>query len=132
MSSAKLAIGCGFAAIALSACGTQVNPIAGSIGPSATSAGRAKIDDPRTKRFECMRQDKLPVSEFGHVWIQIGSPPAGPQVYFAATPGAAQWLQIDGQAPAGEVIGSAVLYPNQGSDQLLSAVETCLAEGVKG
>ena len=51
---------------------------------------------------------------------------------FAATPGAAQAYQIDGSAQAAEVIGSALVYPNQGSDGELTAIEDCLAQGVQG
>jgi hypothetical protein len=51
---------------------------------------------------------------------------------FAATPGAAQAYQIDGSAQAAEVIGSVLVYPNQGSDAELSAISACLSQGVQG
>ena len=51
---------------------------------------------------------------------------------FQPTPGAAQGEQIDGQAQGAEVIGTALLYPNQAPDELLSKVETCVAKGVPG
>jgi hypothetical protein len=132
MSSAKLALACGLAALALSACGTKANPPAGSIVPTATIAGHARLDDPRTKHLPCLRDHKVPYTEFGATGIQIGTPPAGPTVEFAPTPGAAQRDQIVGQVPGAEVIGSALLYPNQAPDGLLATVESCLAQGVKG
>lgn len=131
MSSAKLAIACGFAAVVLSACGTTANPTAGTIAPSATSAGHAKLDDPRTTHVQCLLQHKIPATDVGRTWIHIGVP-GNPKVQFASTPGAAQWLQIDGQNPGAEVIGAALLYPEQASDSALSTIEDCLSNGVKG
>ena len=64
--------------------------------------------------------------------FQVGVRPTGPTVIFLPTPGAAQAAQIDGQAQGAEVIGSALLYPNQAPDKLLSKVETCVAKGVPG
>ena len=58
--------------------------------------------------------------------------PTGPTVSLQPTPGDAQGVQIDGQAQGAEVIGSALLYPNQASDELLTKVETCVAKGVQG
>ncbi len=131
MSSAKLAIACGFVAVVLSACGAKSNPEAGTIPPTATTAGHAKIDDPRTKHVTCLRQQKIPVIEVGRVWLQIDAP-GSPKVLFTPTPGAAQSLQIDGQDPGSEVIGSALLYPDQASDKVLATIEKCLDQGVKG
>jgi hypothetical protein len=51
---------------------------------------------------------------------------------FTPTPGAAQRDQIVGGAQAAEVIGSALVYPNQGSGPVLSVIEACLAHGVQG
>ena len=58
--------------------------------------------------------------------------PAGPTVQFQPTPGDAQGKQIGGQAQGAEVIGSALLYPNQAPSSLLSKVESCVAKGVQG
>jgi hypothetical protein len=64
--------------------------------------------------------------------MQIGTKPSGPTVQFMPTPGAAQEAQISGQVESAEVIGSALLYPNQAPDGLLQKVESCVAKGVKG
>jgi hypothetical protein len=132
MSSAKLAIACALAAVVLSACGIKSNPTAGTISPTATKEGHAKIDDPRNIHIRCLKQDKIPVVKVGQTDLQIGTPPGGPTVQFAPTPGAAQHDQIDGAVTGAEVIGSALLFPNQASDQLLGRVETCLAQDVTG
>jgi hypothetical protein len=131
MSSAKLAIACGFVAVVLSACGATSNPEAGTISPTATTAGRAKLDDPRTTHVTCLRDAKIPVTEVGRTWLQINAP-GDPKVNFASTPGGAQWLQIDSQVQGAEVIGTALLYPERASDSLLTTIENCLDDGVKG
>ncbi len=122
-----LAVAVGLA-VGLAACGsTVVHPTGGS--------SRGRIDDPRTAkadRAKCMRKDHLPVQEIGVTELQIGAPPAGPRVVFTPTPGSAQGVQIQGQAQGAEVIGSALLYPNQGSDGELAQIETCLTQGVSG
>lgn len=131
-SSLKLAATCGLAALALSACGSASKPVAGSSGAAGASHSRGVIDDPRGSHVACLRADHLAVAEVGQDAMQIGTPPSGPTVAFAPTPGAAQALQINGQAQGGEVIGSAVLYPHAAPDSELQQVEACLAQGVKG
>jgi hypothetical protein len=131
MSSAKLAIACGFVAVIVSACGAKSNPVAGTISPAASTAGHAKLDDPRTTHVMCLSQHKIPATEVGRVWLQI-KVAGGPKVLFTPTPGAAQSAQIQGQHPGAEVIGSALLFPEQASDSDLSTIENCLTRGVKG
>lgn len=127
MSLAKLVMASCLAVLALAACGsTAVHP---------GNAGRGRVDDPRTTQVnhvKCMRQDHLPVEEVGRTGLQIGALPAGPTVVYAPTSGAAQADQIQGQAQGAEVIGSALLYPNQAPDAELNQIETCLAQGVSG
>jgi hypothetical protein len=130
MSSAKLVLAAGLAAISLSACGNTAKPEAGTL--KAVSTTRKQVDDPRKTHVACLQADHIPVVEFGRTWLQVGTKPTGPTVEFEPTPGAAQELQIDGQVESAEVIGSALLYPNQASDSLLTKVETCMAKGVSG
>ncbi len=122
------------AALALSACGSTGKPIAGSaaaVHPSAPGV-HAKIDDPRTKHLACLQQHHLPVSEPGPTQIQVGPKGIGPLIAFTPTPGNAQADQIEGKDPGAEIIGSALLFPNQGSESVLQTVETCTALGVTG
>jgi hypothetical protein len=126
VSSAKLAAVSSLAALALSACGTTVQPVTGS---------RGRVDDPRThkpNRVACLRAARLPVTEFGATGIQVGPAPGGPTIIFTPTPGASQADQIEGKTQDAEVIGAALLYPHQASGQELTAIENCLAPGVKG
>jgi hypothetical protein len=133
MSPAKLAAVAIAAALALSACGsTSVHPTSPASG---RAVGRGKVDDPRlakADRVKCLQDDHLPVREVGQTDLQIGAPPAGPRVVFTPSPGSAQGMQIAGQAQGAEVIGSALLYPDRGSDTELSQIETCLTKGVSG
>jgi len=132
MSGAKLAACCGVAAIALSACGSKTNPVAGSISPGTYHAGHAAYDDPRTKHVACLRDHHVPFTEFGLTGIQIGRAPTGASVVFTPTPGSAQQAQISGQAQGAEVIGAALMYPNQSPEPELQVVENCVALQVKG
>lgn len=97
--------------------------------------GRGQVADPRTSgpdRFACLLAHHLPAQKVGRSEIQIGAPPTGPTVRFMPTQGAAQELQIDGQVQGAEVIGSALLYPNQAGDAELQQVENCMDQGVTG
>jgi hypothetical protein len=136
MSLAKVAVVCGLMALLLGACGIQAKPVAG------TDLRRAhdyygKVDDPRTTHVPCLRGAGLPIHEYatdgtGLPAIQVGRLPTGPTIIFYPTPGIAQGLQLMGQEQGAEVIGSALLYPNQASDSELSIVEKCVAIGVSG
>jgi hypothetical protein len=130
MSAAKLALVAGLVAIALSACGATTKPEAGTL--KAASVTRKGVDDARATHVKCLQSEHIPVTEFSRTWLQIGTKPSGPTVHFEFTPGAAQAQQIDGQAQSAEVIGAALLYPNQASDTLLQRVEDCMAKGVTG
>jgi hypothetical protein len=86
----------------------------------------------QSNHLKCIQQQHVPVQEVGTTGLQIGSAPTGPLIEFAPTPGAAQADQIRGQAQGAEAIGAALLYPHQGSDSQLQAIESCLTKGVKG
>ena len=119
----KLAIASGVAAISLCACASTVKP----------PQGHGKVDDPRfdnPNRVACLRHDHLPVQLVGRAGLQIGPLPAGPTIMFTPTPSAAQADQIRGVAQGAEVIGAALLYPNQASDSELTLIEDCLSTGV--
>ncbi len=122
------------AALALSACGSTSKPIAGSAASihAAAPGVHAKIDDPRRKHLACLQQHNLAVSEPAPTEIQVGPAGIGPLIAFTPTPGNAQADQIEAKDPGAEVIGSALLYPNQGTDSELRTVETCTALGVSG
>ena|SRR5436305_5608508 len=121
----RLAVGL-LAMTVLCGCGAAVKP----------PEGHGQVDSPLTDnpdRVACLRAAHLRVREMGPTGLQIGAWPAGPTVRFEPTPGAAEALQIEGlpAARGAEVIGASLLYPHQGSDAALTAIENCLSEGVK-
>jgi hypothetical protein len=137
MPSAKLAAAIALSALSLTACGISSKPEAGT--PKAIANGHKGLDDPRTKHTACLEQahiafhlEHLTVAGKTLPSFQVGTAPSGPTVSFEPTPGDAQGVQIHGEAQGAEVIGSALLYPNQAPDKLLSAVEDCVAKGVSG
>jgi hypothetical protein len=101
---------------------------------SSKLASRGQVDSPAAMRNHvgCLRDAHLPVQVVSSTRLQIGSAPSGPTVVFTPTPGAAQAEQIDGNAQGAEVIGTALVYPNQGSDAELGTIGACLAQGVQG
>ena len=102
---------------------------------SAKLVSRGKVDSPLTDMHDhlgCLRGAHLAVHEVSPTKLQLDTLPAGPTVVFTATAGAAQAAQIDGSAQGAEVIGTALLYPNQGSATELTSVEDCLDQGVQG
>jgi hypothetical protein len=123
---------CVLATVTVAGCSTGTKPLAGTRTVGATPLGHGRIDDPRTTHVKCLEQAHIPVVEIGRTDLQIDSPPGGPTVSFLPTPGAAQQAQIGGTVQGAEVIGSALLYPNQASDEELKVIEGCLAEGVSG
>jgi hypothetical protein len=138
MPSAKLALAAGLAAVSLAACGSTAKPEAGTL--KAAHNTQKGIDDPRVKHLQCLHQDHIsatPIMVTGLHGsqvdgIQVGSYPQGPRIVFEATAGIAQGDQIQGTEQSAEVIGTALLYPDAGSDGLLQKVEDCVAEGVQG
>jgi hypothetical protein len=133
MPSAKLAVAVGLAALSLSACGTTSKPEAGS--QKAIAKNHAGVDDARKKHIVCLQQDHIAVQRItseGLPGLQVETAPAGPTVAFEPTAGAAQEMQIEGKTQGAEVIGAALLYPNQASESLLQKVEDCVAQGVSG
>jgi hypothetical protein len=121
------------AALALTGCGAvKVQPT--TPAGSAKLASRGRVDSPVNMKnhLGCLRAAHLPVQVVSSTRLQVGPAPAGPTIVFTATPGAAQADQIEGRAQAAEVIGTALVYPNQGSDTELGTIGACLAQGVQG
>jgi hypothetical protein len=139
MSFVKLAMACGLVAVAMgvSGCGIKAKPVAGSAHLNSAPGNHGYIDDPRVSHLACLQRNGFKYTLFdtrkGHLpGIQIGSRPSGPTVVFYPTDGIAEGVQLNGQAEAAEVIGAALLYPNQASETALSKIEPCIAQGVKG
>jgi hypothetical protein len=124
-------LGC---AVALAGCGAvRVQPTTAS--GSTQLASRGQVDSPLRdmhNHLACIRSAHVPVQVVSPTRLQIGTAPTGPTVVFTATPGAAQNYQIEGKSQGAEVIGTALLYPNQGPEPEVAAIEACLDQGVQG
>ena len=138
MSPAKVAVAAVATALSLSACGVASKPEAGSAQAAAASRHQLHTQDPRTKHAQCLAQHHVPYrletigSNPGNPSIQVLHRPTGPLIEYLATPGAAQYAQIQGRAQGAEVIGSALVFPYLASNRLLNIVEKCTAKGVTG
>jgi hypothetical protein len=121
-------------ALAVTGCGAvKVQP--STQAGSSKLASRGAIDSPLTKmrnHLACLRDAHLSVRVASPTRLQVGSAPGGPTIVFSSTPGAAQAYQINGSAQGAMVIGSALVYPNHGSDREMSTIGSCLAQGVQG
>ena len=134
---AQVAVTVGLMAVLLSACGISAKPQAGTKNIAKAANYHGLVDEPWTQQVKCLKSDHIKFDEYltsGQKLpaIQIGSPPAGPTLVFEPTPGVAQGIQIQGGGQGAEVIGAALLYPNQAGNQLLTKVEDCAAVGVTG
>jgi hypothetical protein len=120
--------------LALAGCGAvRVQPT--TPAGSATLASRGKVDSQLTdvhNHLACLQADHLSVQVLSPTKLQVGAAPAGATIVFTPTAGAAQAQQIDGNAQGAEVIGPALLYPNQASGSQLTGIEDCLDQGVQG
>lgn len=136
MSRGTLLVACGLTTLAVSACGMSAKPVAGSPGIEHAAGNHAQVNDPRTKHVQCLKAAGLPVRLFrasgARPAIQVGSAPSGPTVIFEPTQQAATGVQIVGQAQGAEVIGAALVYPNQAPDSVMQMVEDCMNIGVSG
>jgi hypothetical protein len=123
-----------FAAVALAGCGGAVRVQPTTPAGSSQLASRGRVDSPvkMKNHLACLRDAHLAVQVLSSTQLRIGAAPAGPTIVFTPTPGAAQAEQIGGKAEAAEVIGSALVYPNQGSDGEMATIGACLAQGVQG
>jgi hypothetical protein len=136
MSKTKLVLACGLMALLLGACGIQAKPVAGTPNINKAPGSHTKWDDPRKGREKCLREHHIHgryyLASAGRPAIQVGTPPTGPTIIFEATPAFAEGLQIEGKTQAAEIIGAALIYPNQAKSHVLKLVENCMAVGVAG
>ncbi len=136
MSKTKLVLACGLMALLIGACGIQKKPEAGTPHVNKAPGSHAKWDDPRKGREKCLREHEVESRYYtasgGRPAIQVGTPPTGPTVIFEPTPAGAEYLQIVGKTQAAEIIGAALIYPNQAKSHVLKIVENCMAVGVAG
>lgn len=120
-------------ALAVAGCGA-VNVHPSAPAGSAKLVSRGAIDNPSTNvdnHLACLQGQRLPVQVVSPTKLQVGAAPAGPTIVFTPSIAAAQGAQIEGKAQGAEVIGTALVYPNQGSDGEMAVIGACLAQGVQ-
>lgn len=104
--------------VALGACGTKTNGDELGSNPN----------DQRTEALACMKDEKLSVKKVGNTSLQVGAGESGPRVVFYTTPRDAEADQFEGRTPGAEQVGRALIYVNEGSDEVLEKLENCLDE----
>ena len=85
-------------------------------------------NDKRGVAFGCVTREKqLDARLVGDKSIQVGGPD-GPRIEFFVSSGEAEAKQFQGEAQGAEQVGAALLFVNQGSDEVLEKLEDCLAK----
>ncbi len=85
-------------------------------------------NDQRTEALACMEEQKLTVKKVGNTSLQVGPAGSGPKVVFYTTPRDAEADQFEGKTPDAEQVGRALIFVNEGSDEVLEKLENCLDE----
>jgi len=94
----------------------------------------APADDESDKRavaMACFEEEGIEArleGPEGQEEIVIGDGPGAPRVKIFLTSGEAEGAQFAGRGEGAEQIGLALLYVNDGDDDLLEGVENCLAD----
>jgi hypothetical protein len=121
------------AAVALSACGIQAKPEAGTPNLDKQPGYHGAVSDPRIAAAACLTGQGFHIREYftksDQAAIQVGKLPTGPTIIFQRSLEYTMGLVVSGQAVGAEAIGAALLYPNGASDKVLSAVEGCTSIG---
>jgi hypothetical protein len=103
--------------------------LAGTAGCGSGDGGGGGGPNPNDKRavaLACIRDDQgLEARLVGEKSIQVDGP-SGPRVEFNVSSGEAEGRQFQGEAQSAEQIGAALLFINQGSEEELKKIETCL------
>jgi hypothetical protein len=91
----------------------------------------APADDESDKRavaMTCFQEEGLDARLEGDNAIVIGDGEGAPRIKFFLTSGLSEGRQFQGRAEGAEQIGPALLYVNEGEDDVLETVENCLAD----
>ena len=104
-------------ALALAGCGLGSDDAA----PDDDSDIRATV-------MACFEEEGIEAREEGPDEAVIGDGPGAPRIKFFLTSGESEAAQFKGDAEGAEQIGAALLYVNEGDDDLLEEVENCVAE----
>ena len=97
-------------------------------GDDAIREAGPNPNDKRAVALACITREKdVPARLVGEKSIQVEGPNA-PRVEFFVSSGEAEARQFQGQAQGAEQVGAALLFVNQGDDDVLQKLEDCLAK----
>lgn len=139
MSFPKVAVICGLMAALISGCGIAAKPQAGTPHLSKYAGWHGVYDDQRPTRARCLTNHDVKYTEFltkqkvhgTRTDLQaIKIHKGGATIIFYPDAIVAEGQEIMGGALGAELIGSALLYPNNTSGGTLTTVENCTAIGV--
>ena len=108
--------------IALAALG-----LAGCGGDDAIREAGPNPSDKRGVALACIKGAGVPAALSGEKSIQVDGPDA-PRIEFFVSSGEAEGQQFQGEAQGAEQVGAALLFVNQGDDEMLQKIEDCLAK----
>ena len=84
--------------------------------------------DKKAATLECLNEKEVAARSARGNDIQVGDPPRGPLIRFYLTSGEAEAAQFQGKVEGTEHISSALVFVNDGSEDVLQDVEECLAD----
>ncbi len=139
MSFRKVAVICALMAVLISGCGIAAKPQAGSPHLLTSPSFYGVYDNQRAAREACLTAHHIPFVSFETKDRVHGTPqllqaikvgPGGASIIFYPDAGIAEGQIIMGKGLGAELIGSALLYPNNTTGLTLTEVENCTAIGV--
>ena len=97
-------------------------------GCGSEGGGGPNPNDKRAVALACIRDEQgLDARLTGQKSIQVDGS-SGPRIEFLVSSGEAEARQFQGEAQDAEQIGAALLFINDGSEEELKKIETCLEE----
>lgn len=106
------------AALAVAGCGG---------GDSAIRDAGPNPNDKRGVALACVKGAGVAAELVGEKSIEVQGA-NGPRVEFFVSSGEAEARQFQGEAQGSEQVGAALLFVNQGDDEVLKKIEDCLAK----
>jgi hypothetical protein len=84
--------------------------------------------DKRTAAMNCFEEEGIDARLDGDTDVVVGEGKGAPRIKFFLTAGESEAAQFKGEAEGAEQIGAALLYVNEGDDEMLEDVENCLGQ----
>jgi hypothetical protein len=78
--------------------------------------------------MNCFEEEGIDARLDGDTDVVVGEGKGAPRIKFFLTAGESEAAQFKGEAEGAEQIGAALLYVNEGDDEMLEDVENCLGQ----